>query len=1079
MTLCTKPCASLRVSGALTLFALIMLLQIGPLQTDVSAQGAYMLSTQPTSTTSTSSNSFISFDITAHQAVRLYRFQNTFAGTGTTLVDIWARPNGYVNQNNGWIHLGRANVTVTSTTTYTEIPINLDFLIQANETWGFIISHHTISVKYNSTVTPATYTDGRITISCGNHCAGTGTGDPVTQVTSFNFSLCPRQIAGAVRYDEGATAPNDAGISALESPKDFCAGTHDIKATLQNFGINQITSATINWKLNGVPQTPVSWTGLLDTLNATTRKTTVTLGSQNFTSGIPYTFELWTSNPNGVPDTSNVNDTLRVTRKAAMSGTFTIGGASPDYSTIAAAIADLHANGVCGPVVYNIRSGTYTEQMAFGNVGSISGTSSVNTITFQSESGNKNDVTVQFTSVTGNPTLYFNGISWVTMKNMTIRALNVSYGVVVYLTGGSQNITIENCELIGPVTTTISTNTAVVWSTSGSLDHNFTVKNTGVRNGSYGMYIYGSSTTSTMNNLRVEDCEFTGQYYFPMYCYYVGEVKFIGNKVVQNSAYATKYLGYFMYGFNTQMERNTFLSDGGTGAYGIYIYYDNYYQAGTSRIVNNMVTVRNVATGYYGINHYYCNDTYFAHNTIILESPYTSGRALYSYYGANNRYLNNIILNTGAGYAWYVLPGTNVVESNYNNWFSSGTNLAYWNADRANLAALQAASGMDGASVSKPVSVADVFVGDLHLVAPSDDDDDLIGALLPSVTEDIDKEPRVRPYMGADEACYLIPNSLTYDFVDGSGNPIGFVELPGTVGVRYRVIFPPFDATITMTANFYSVPGNQLVFSETFSANKLANQDLNGTSYFNLPASLPSGYYKIELVFNTKNSCGYYRNYMPYPSSLLLVPLGATPCEVWPGDVNNDGVVNYTDRKDLNEYIHDANLSTQWLNGPARYRADAVQNPLTYIQWMPQASAPWFTAMGCYMDADGNGVVNNFDYIAIKLNWMKQHGGVTPRSDNGFTPTTFDMSQNFPNPFNPTTVLQYSVPEPSRVHLRVVDMLGRVVATAVDGIVEAGVHQYTFDAVNLPSGQYLAIVNMTGNESGLSFSKTVKMTLNK
>jgi hypothetical protein len=1065
--------------GRLATLVLLMTILFASMSSDLAAQGAYMLSTQPTSSTSTSANSFISFDITAHQAVRLYRFQNTFASTGTTLVDIWARPNGYVNQNTGWIHLGRANVTVTNTNAYTEIPVNLDFLIQANETWGFIISHHTISVKYNSTVTPGTYTDGRITISCGAHCAGTGTGDPVTQTTSFSFSLCPRQIAGAVRYDEGATAPNDAGISALESPKDFCAGTHDIKATLQNFGINQITSATINWKLNGVPQTPVSWTGLLDTLNSTTRKTTVTLGSQNFVSGIPYTFEIWTSNPNGVPDTSNVNDTLRVTRKAAMAGTFTIGGASPDYPTIAAAIADLHANGVCGPVVYNIRSGTYTEQMVFGNVGSISGTSAVNTITFQSESGNKGDVNVQFTSVTGNPTLYFNGISWVTFKNMTIRALNVSYGVVVYLTGGSQNITIENCELIGPVTTTISTNTAVVWSTSGSLDHNFTVKNSGIRNGGYGMYIYGSSTTSTMNNLRVEDCEFTGQYYFPMYCYYVGEIKFIGNKVVQNSAYATKYLGYFMYGFNTQMERNVFLSDGGTGAYGIYMYYDNYYQAGTSRIVNNMVTVRNVASAYYGINQYYCQNQLFAHNTIVVESPYTSGYALYSYYGTSNRFLNNIVTHTGAGYAWYVAPGTNVQQSDNNNWYSAGVNLAYWGAARTNLAALQAASGMDGASVSKPVSFADAFVGDLHLVAPSDDDDDLIGSLLPTVTEDIDREPRVRPYMGADEACYLIPNSLSYEFVDGGGNPIGYIELPGTIGVRYRVIFPPFAATISMTANFYSVPGNQLMYSETFSDTKLANQDLDGTAYFNLPASLPSGYYKIEVVFNTKNSCGYYRDYMPYPSSLLLVPIGATPCEVWPGDVNNDGVVNYTDRKDLNEYIHDANLSTQWLNGPARYRADAVQNPLTYLQWQPQASAPWFTAMGCYMDADGNGVVNNFDYLAIKLNWMRQHGGVNPRSDNGFTPTTFDMSQNFPNPFNPTTTLQYSVPEPSRVHLRVVDMLGRVVATAVDGTVETGVHQYAFDASNLPSGQYMAIVNMTGNESGLGFSKTVKMTLNK
>jgi hypothetical protein len=895
----------------------------------------------------------------------------------------------------------------------------------------------------------------------------------------FNTATCgaPTQIM-EIEFIR-PSAPNDIGIASLDSPKDFCAGTHPVQVTLKNFGTLPVTSAAIHWTLNGVPQPTYNWTGLLDTLNNTTRETQVTLATQSFANGVPYAFKVWTSMPNNVADTVNMNDTVTVTRKAAMAGTFTIGGASPSYPTVAAAVTDLVANGVCGPVIYNIRPGTYPTSV---DIMDIAGTSSVNTVTFQSETGNRADVilTNAATSTTNNFVVRFNGGKFVTFKNLTMNATNVSFSTVVQLSGAtSTDNTVEGCDLNSLAATSTSTNNAVVFGTSGTMNHNTTFRDCNIRNGSYGMYIFGSSTTSTMNNLRVENCNLTGAYYFPVYLYYIGQLKFIGNRVENTSAYATKYLGYFMYGYSTQIERNVFFSSGGSTAYGMYIYYDNYYQAGTSRFVNNMITVRGVTNAYYGVNQYYCNDMLFAHNTIRVESGLASGRALYSYYGANNRYLNNIVMYGGAGVAWYVLPGANVVESDHNNWHSTGANLAYWGANRANLAALQAASGRDANSVSKPVSFADVMNGNLRLVAPSDDDDDLIGVVLPSVVEDIDLEPRVRPYMGADEACYLIANSLTYDFVDGSGNPIGYVELPGTIGVRYSVIFPPFEATITMTANFYSVPGNQLMYSETFSANKLANQDLHGTSYFNLPASLPTGYYKIELVFNTKNSCGYYRNYMPYPSSMLLVPLGATPCEVWPGDVNNDGVVNYTDRKDLNEYIHDANLSTQWLNGPARYRADAVQNPLTYLQWQPQASAPWFTSMGCYMDADGNGVVNNFDYIAIKLNWMKQHGGVTPRSDAGFTPTTFDMSQNFPNPFNPTTTLQYSVPEPSRVHLRVVDMLGRVVATAVDGLVETGIHQYTFDATNLPSGQYMAIVNMTGNESGLSFSKTIKMTLNK
>ncbi|MCZ7556423.1 MAG: T9SS type A sorting domain-containing protein [Bacteroidia bacterium] len=895
----------------------------------------------------------------------------------------------------------------------------------------------------------------------------------------FNTATCgaPTQIM-EIEFIR-PSAPNDIGIASIDSPKDFCAGTYPIQVTLKNFGTLPVTSATIHWTLNGVPKPSFNWTGLLDTLNSTTRETQVTLGSETFANGIPYTFKVWTSMPNNVADTVNLNDTVTVTRKAAMTGTFTIGGASPDYPSVNAAVADLVANGVCGPVVYNIRNGSYPTNV---DIGTISGTSAVNTVTFQSESGNKGDVTLTHaaTSTTNNFVVKFNGCSWVTFKNLTMTATNVSYSTVVDLSGSSTNNLVENCELVSLPSTSTSTYNAVVYSPSGAMKPDNTFLRCGIRNGSFGMYVFGSSTTSTMNNFRVEGCEFTGQYYYPTYFYYVGELKFFDNRVIQNYGYIYKYVFMSYYGFNTQVERNVFVADGGTYQYGVYLYYDNYYQAGNSRFVNNMIVGRNATTyAYSAARMYYCNDLYFAHNTITMDGTYASGYALYTYYGANSRYLNNMMLHSGAGYAWYVLPGTNVVESDYNNIRSNGANLAYWNGNRANLAALQVASGKDGNSVSKPVSFADPATGNLHLVAPSDDDDDLIGMLLPSVTDDIDKEPRVRPYMGADEACYLIANSLNYEFVDGSGNPIGYIELPGTVGVHYRVIFPDFDATITMTANFYSVPGNQLVYSETFSANKLAGQPLDGTSYFNLPANLPTGYYKIELVFNTKNSCGYYRNYMPYPTSLLLVPLGATPCEVWPGDVNNDGVVNYTDRKDLNEYIHDANLSTQWLNGPARYRADAVQNPLTYIQWQPQASAPWFTAMGCYMDADGNGVVNNFDYLAIKLNWMKQHGGVTPRNDAGFAPTTFDMSQNFPNPFNPTTTIQYSVPEPSRVHLRVVDMLGRVVATAVDGIVETGIHQYTFEATNLPSGQYMAIVNMTGNESGLSFSKTIKMTLNK
>jgi len=129
------------------------------------------------------------------------------------------------------------------------------------------------------------------------------------------------------------------------------------------------------------------------------------------------------------------------------------------------------------------------------------------------------------------------------------------------------------------------------------------------------------------------------------------------------------------------------------------------------------------------------------------------------------------------------------------------------------------------------------------------------------------------------------------------------------------------------------------------------------------------------------------------------------------------------------------------------------------------------------MDSDGDSVVNNFDYISIKMNWMRWHGAQPAKAGSGFNTQTFDMSQNYPNPFNPTTSIRYSVPERSNVQLRLLDMLGRTVETSVNGTVEAGVHTLTFDAANLPTGQHVATVNMSGFESGLTFSKTIRMTL--
>lgn len=70
-------------------------------------------------------------------------------------------------------------------------------------------------------------------------------------------------------------------------------------------------------------------------------------------------------------------------------------------------------------------------------------------------------------------------------------------------------------------------------------------------------------------------------------------------------------------------------------------------------------------------------------------------------------------------------------------------------------------------------------------------------------------------------------------------------------------------------------------------------------------------------------------------------------------------------------------------------------------------------------------------------------------------PNQFSLGQNFPNPFNPTTVIKYQLPTASHVILKLYDILGREVSVLVDAMKDAGYYEVSFDASRLASGMYL------------------------
>lgn len=70
-------------------------------------------------------------------------------------------------------------------------------------------------------------------------------------------------------------------------------------------------------------------------------------------------------------------------------------------------------------------------------------------------------------------------------------------------------------------------------------------------------------------------------------------------------------------------------------------------------------------------------------------------------------------------------------------------------------------------------------------------------------------------------------------------------------------------------------------------------------------------------------------------------------------------------------------------------------------------------------------------------------------------PRTTLLDKNYPNPFNPSTTIRFSLAEKAQVQLVVYDMLGRAVERLIDGGLAAGLHEVSFNAGNLPSGTYL------------------------
>ncbi|MFZ4400718.1 MAG: T9SS type A sorting domain-containing protein [Bacteroidales bacterium] len=517
--------------------------------------------------------------------------------------------------------------------------------------------------------------------------------------------------------------------------------TVPISVKIKNLGNSLLTSAVVNWSVDGIIQNSSIWNG---NLNQDYISSTVNLGNFSFPLG-PHTIKAWTELPNNIADENPANDTLNISIYSCqnITGVFTVGNATADYPTFNDLFIALGNCGVNGPVTFKIKSGTYNQQLIIPLINNVSAT---NTVTFESETGNPNDVNFIYaaTGASDNYVLKFDGSKYVKVKNVNFKANGASYGYVAFLANAASYNSMEGCKLEMPTTT--SANYAGIYNANTFTENYNTFKNNTILNGYYGVYASGISTSNKEKGNIYEGNSISGFYNSGLYLNYLDSIIVLKNNV-SNPSGASAYAIYSYYVDNAKYQKNKLIMTAATSNYCLYLYYNN-TTSGNSLISNNFMS-QSVGVGpANGLYSSYSKGLNIYNNSINVTKGTASGYALYVGNGASINLFNNIISNTGGGYAYYSVTSTSGIDSsNYNNIYATGANIGYWGTACSSFAALKTASGKEQNSLNLDplfMSSSDLHCSNFQLGSKAKS--------LADVTDDIDGDVRTTPpCIGADE----------------------------------------------------------------------------------------------------------------------------------------------------------------------------------------------------------------------------------------------------------------------------------------------------------------------------------------
>jgi len=237
-----------------------------------------------------------------------------------------------------------------------------------------------------------------------------------------------------------ASLPMDAGMVSIDNPSSpVTPGLQNVEISLGNFGYNTITSTKIKWTADDIPQPDHDWNG---SLGFGQTQSNIDIGTYNFQS--PVMIKAWQSSPNGQNDLNPYNDTITKFMVTTLCGTYTIGGTDGDFDSFSQVAEVLNLAGITCPVEFIVRDGIYYDML---EIREIQGASTINTVTFRSESGDSTQAVIRIKpgALKYDPMIFLNGTKHITFKDLSfITGAQVSNNNAFLIKGG-ENVHFNGC----------------------------------------------------------------------------------------------------------------------------------------------------------------------------------------------------------------------------------------------------------------------------------------------------------------------------------------------------------------------------------------------------------------------------------------------------------------------------------------------------------------------------------------------------------------------------------------------------------------------------------------------------------